>query len=176
MREAVNPYIKEDVYNMDESALFWKMTRDETLGTEQSAGKKHEKARITINLACNINGSHKLKSWFIGRAVVPRCFGRLSINIKNFQIVWQSHKKLWMTDKIFKEYLLWFHGKMAGRQVILLINIFSAHHVGLNLFQEEFLQGLTNTKIIFLPTNATSVCQPLDQGIIRAWKAQYRNK
>ena len=77
---------------------------------------------------------------------------------------------------IFKEYLLWFDGKMAGRQVILLIDGFSTHHAGLNLFQEEFPQGLTNTKVIFLPANATSVCQPLDQGIIKAWKAQYRKK
>ena len=81
-----------------------------------------------------------------------------------------------MTGKIFKEYLLWFDGKMAGRQVILLIDGFLAHHAGLNLFQEEFPRGLTNTKVIFLPTNATSVCQPLDQGIIKAWKAQYRKK
>ena len=65
---------------------------------------------------------------------------------------------------------------MAGRSVILLIDGFSAHHARLNLLQEEFLQGLTNTKVIFLLANATSVCQPLDQGIIKAWKAKYRKK
>ena len=81
-----------------------------------------------------------------------------------------------MTGKIFKEYLLWFDGKMAGRSVILLIDGFSAHHVGLNLLQEEFPQCLTNTKVIFLPSNAISVCQPLDQEIINEWKAKYRKK
>lgn len=70
----------------------------------------------------------------------------------------------------FKEYILCFDGKMAGGQVILLIDGFSAHHAGLNLLQEESPQGLTNTKVIFLPANATSICQPLDQGIIKAWK------
>ena len=59
--EAVNPYTNEDIYNIDESALFWKMTPDETLSTEQSTGGKHEKARITINLACNVSASHKLE-------------------------------------------------------------------------------------------------------------------
>ena len=84
IREAVNPYTNEDVYNMDEFALFWKMTPDGTLGTEQSAGGKHDKARITINLACNVTGSHKLEPWFIGKAAKPQCFGQSSINIKNF--------------------------------------------------------------------------------------------
>lgn len=65
---------------------------------------------------------------------------------------------------------------MVSKQVILLIGGFSAHHTGLNLLQEEFPQGLTNTKVIFLPPNATSLCQPLDQGIIKVWKAQYRKK
>lgn len=176
IRETIGPYTNEDMCNMDESALFWKMTPDGTLGTKQSAGRKHEKARITINLACNADGSHKLEPWFIGTAAVPRCFGRSSINIKNFRMVWRGNKKAWMTGKIFKEYLLWFDGKMAGRQVILLIDGFLAHNAGLNLFQEEFPQGLTNTKVVFLPANATSVCQPLDQAIIKAWKAQYRKK
>lgn len=70
-----------------------------------------------------------------------------------------------MTGKVFKGYFLWFDWKMAGRQVILLIDGFLVHHARLNLFQEEFPQA-----------NATSVCQPLDQGIIKAWKAQYRKK
>ena len=73
-------------------------------------------------------------------------------------MVWQNNKKAWMTGKIFKEYFLWFDGKMAGRSVILLIDGFLAYHAGLNLLQEEFLQGLTNTKVIFHPINATSVC------------------
>jgi hypothetical protein len=35
---------------------------------------------------------------------------------------------------------------------------------------------LTNTQLSFLPPNTNSVCQPLDFGVTKAFKAQYRNK
>lgn len=79
-----------------------------------------------------------------------------------------------MTGKIFKEHLLWFDGEMVGRQVILLIDRFLVYHARLNFFYKEFLQGLTNTIVIFFPANATSVCQSLDQGIMKTWKVSYR--
>ena len=43
-------------------------------------------------------------------------------------------------------------------------------------FNNEYPAGLQNTTIFFLPPNATSICQPLDQGIIRTWKAYYRKR
>ena len=61
IREAVNLYTNEDVYNINKFALLWKMTLDRTLGTEQNAGGKYDKSRITINLAYNVTGSHKLE-------------------------------------------------------------------------------------------------------------------
>ena len=85
--KAVNLCTNENVYNINKFALFWKMIPDRTLEIEQSAGRNHNKACITINLACNVTGSHKLEPWFIGKAAKPQYFNRLCINIKNFQIV-----------------------------------------------------------------------------------------
>lgn len=51
---------------------------------------------------------------------------------------------------------------MASRQVFLFINIFLAYYVKLNFFKKEFLQCLTNTKIVFLSANYTYICQSLD--------------
>ncbi len=58
---AVNLYTNKNVYNMDESALFWKMTLNGTLETEQSARNKNDKVCITINLDCNVTWSNKLE-------------------------------------------------------------------------------------------------------------------
>lgn len=62
------------------------------------------------------------------------------------------------------QYLLWFDGQIAGRQVILLIDGFSAHHAGLNLLYEEPPRVLIHAKVklsSFLLTPPL-LSQPLD--------------
>lgn len=63
------------------------MTLNVILGTRQTIREKHDKAQITINLACSVTGTHKLEPWFIRKTVVPHYFDQLSINIHNFRIV-----------------------------------------------------------------------------------------
>ena len=50
---------------------------------------------------------------------------------------------------------------------------FSAHVAAVEASRTRPLQ---NTVICWLPPNATSKVQPLDQGIIRTWKAYYRKR
>lgn len=47
---------------------------DHGLATQQMSGKKKDKFRITIGLACNADGSEKLPLLFIGKSAKPRCF------------------------------------------------------------------------------------------------------
>jgi hypothetical protein len=76
-----------------------------------------------------------------------------------------------MNSEIFQEWLFWFDACMEGRKVALLIDSFSAQESGPEMVVAA--GGLQNVEVIFLPVNATSFCQPLDQGIIRSWKAHY---
>jgi DDE superfamily endonuclease len=71
-----------------------------------------------------------------------------------------------MTGLIYTEWLRWFNKRIRNRKVLLLINSFSAYQAGIDL-TEDLGYALTNIRIKFLSTNATSVCQPLNQGIIR---------
>lgn len=61
---------------------------------------------------------------------------------------------------------------MRGRKVVLLMDNFSAHELG--VAQIGGLTALENTIIIWLPANTTSKWQPLDQGIIYPWKCHIR--
>lgn len=57
--------------------------------------------------------------------------------------------------------------KAIGKKVLLFVDNAACHKV---------VDGtiLDNLKIVFLPANTTSLIQPLDQGIIRSFKCQYR--
>jgi hypothetical protein len=79
-----------------------------------------------------------------------------------------------MTGLICEEYLQWLDNKMRGegRKVLLLMDNFSGHELGVILVGG--LQGLTNVRITWLPLNTTSHWQPMDQGIIASFKLQYQ--
>ncbi|CAG8674607.1 805_t:CDS:2, partial [Paraglomus occultum] len=57
--------------------------------------------------------------------------------------------------------------RLAKRKIILLMDNARCHEVDLT-------EDLSNVRVHFLPLNTTSVLQPLDQGIIYSFKAQYR--
>lgn len=70
------------------------------------------------------------------------------------------------------EYLHWFDRRMGKRRVVLLMDNFSTHELGVS--QIGGVAALQNTLIIWLPANTTSRWQPLDHGIINAWKCYTR--
>ena len=90
LRIKLAPYDQDDVYNMDEASLYWKMNPNGTLATASSAGLKLEKARITVNFCVS---THKLPLLFIGTAKTPRCFTREGINVSNLNMLWRSNRK-----------------------------------------------------------------------------------
>jgi len=61
---------------------------------------------------------------------------------------------------------------MQGRKVLLLMDNFSGHELGVELVGGK--TGLSNVEIEFLLKNTTSHWQPLDQGIISHYKLVYR--
>lgn len=85
--KAINLYINVNIYNIDESVLFWKTTTDRILKTKQIAKFKHNKPGITIILTCNIIGPYKLEPWLVKKVTKPQYFERLFINIKNLQMI-----------------------------------------------------------------------------------------
>lgn len=154
----------EDVYNLDETALYYSrapsktVSRDPVLGTEQS---KHQ---VTVAVATNAEGSDKLPLLFVGTARQPRCFDRLTG--EQHGVVYANTNKGWMTRALFT---LWVrdlnkHMESEGRHILLLLDGASAHHIA---------EPLSHVETCVLPPNTTSVLQPMDAGVISALKARF---
>ncbi|ODQ69189.1 hypothetical protein LIPSTDRAFT_76436 [Lipomyces starkeyi NRRL Y-11557] len=175
VRQALSAYSLRDQFNCDETSLYWKRVPDKSLSTRSLPGRKKEKARITAHICCNADGSELMPTWYIGTAKTPRAFRAAGINIHNLNMIWRHNRNAWMTTVIMEEWLRWFDSKMVGRKVALLMDNFSAHEAAVHNINTS-CYPLCNTLIIWLPPNATSRYQPLDQGIIRTWKAYWKRQ
>ena len=75
LQDVIKRYDPCDVFNMDETGLFYRMPADKTISRNAIPGLKKEKSRITVAFAVNADGSERLIPFFIGNAKQPRCFG-----------------------------------------------------------------------------------------------------
>jgi hypothetical protein len=167
-KENVLPVIRrqfkdEDIFNSDETGLFWKMMPNSTLvrKNETCAGGKRAKDRVTVLVGASAAGE-KLPLLIIGRFGKPRCFKNSTIPLE-----YMSNRKAWMTGDIFSSYLKKMDRQMRdkNRKIALILDNCSAHpHIG----------DLTNISLYFLPPNTTSMIQPMDAGIIKNLKHYYR--
>lgn len=176
LRLFLRGYQPEDIYNMDETGLFWKATPSHSITNERIAGRKQDKSRVTIILACNSTGSDKVPIWVIGKSTKPRSFGRNNTNINKLQLVYKSQRKAWINTEICIEWLQQFahHINSLERKICLLWDNHSSHiGAALAMANDPLFDNIT---IRFLPKNSTSIFQPLDQGIINTTKAYYKQK
>lgn len=166
----------EQIYNADETSLFWRYVPKKTLATAEEknpAGIKESKERLTVLACANAAGTHKNKLLIIGKHARPRALK----NVKSLPAIYKANKRAWVTKELFTE---WFndnfipeakaHAKSTGlkddAKILLIVDNCSAHPEILN--KENF-------QILFLPPNCTSLIQPMDQGILRALKCRYKN-
>ena len=160
-------YSPNDIYNADETGLFFKLTPDKTLEFKsvQCQGGKRSKERITVMVCANMSGTDKLPLLVIGKYANPRCFK----NLKTLPTQYESNKKSWMTSDIFTSWLKKIDKKFdrQGRKAAMIVDNCPAH---------PQVKGLKATELIFLPPKTTSHTQPMDQGIIKNLKNFYRNQ
>lgn len=161
--DVLKKFHPNDVYNLDETGLYFRATPDYCMTLKKnphSAGNKI-KERITVALCCNMSGSDKRRPVVIGKSKTPRCFK----GVKNIPAEYYSNKSAWMTSVIFEKHLRQWDSKLK-RRIALLVDNCPAH---------PKLTNLKNIELIFLPSNTTSILQPLDQGIIKTYKTFFRS-
>ena len=172
----------DNLYNIDETSLFWRMLPKEILISANEKGVKREmeekikKDRITLGVCANATGSHKLPLLLINKYENPRA---LKHCINNLHVIYTHNENAWMSTEIFQ---FWYHNEfkpcVRKRQweennhgkVLLIVDNFNSH----NLSEEEMDDG--HFKIIFLPFNTSSLIQPMDQGVITKLKQKFRHR
>lgn len=165
LKKILSDYKPEDIYNADETGLFYKLLPNYTLAFqgEKCTGGKLSKLRITVMLATNMTGTDKLKLFVIGKASKPRCFK----GIKSLPVSYSADKKAWMTEILYGNWLRQLDHKLhcQNRKIVLIVDNCTAHGV---------IKDLKAITVEFLPPNVTSTTQPMDQGVIQSFKRNYR--
>jgi len=162
LKSILEGYNECDIFNCDETALFWKMEPRTTLARASVSGKKLLKDRVSILATCNATGEEKLPLLFINNSNNPRSLR--GIDKTTLGIWYYYNKSAWMQRSIFESYLRKVNNmfRLKNRKIILLADNVSSHKV-------NDLE-LSNVKLYFLPPNTTTQLQPLDQEIIYSLK------
>jgi len=166
-------YCPDQVFNADETGLFWKKMPSRTFITKSekiASGFKAAKVRVTFLLCSNASGARMLKPLMINRSLHPRALkGK---NIAELPVHFMANKKAWVTTAAF---ITWFNDCFVPevRQYMSDIGLpFNVLLIVDNAPGHPCIEH-PNVKVVFLPPNTTSLIQPLDQGIIAAFKKHY---
>ena len=74
----IDVYDARDVFNANETGLFWRMLPDKTMAVkgDKCHGGKKSKERITLREGANMDGPEKLQLLVIVKYANTRCFKR----------------------------------------------------------------------------------------------------
>lgn len=195
--EAVEPFIKElddlikkegyqlsQIYNFDETGLFWRTLPDNTQASKAektTPGRKVSKERVSVLLCANADGTHMLKPAIVGKSKKPRALKNV---MDNLPVHYYSSRNAWFTTEITSD---WFHKKAVPAIInhqMEILNIPKEKIKALVLLDnapthpdvDKLCSRDKKIKCKFLPPNTTSVFQPMDQGVIYTAKRLYRKK
>jgi hypothetical protein len=165
--QLIKDYKAADIYNADEIALFWRMLPDKTLHFkgEVCAGGKSSKERVSVLLCTNLDGSHRMKPIVIGKQNLQGALEALN----TFLSITKATQRLGCPVRFLKNGFVLLIVKWLQQiaKSYLFLDNCPAH--------PPSIQGSCNIRVAFLPPNTTSKLQPCDQGIILAFKRQYRH-
>ncbi|XP_065673493.1 tigger transposable element-derived protein 1-like [Hydra vulgaris] len=172
-------YTANQVFNADETGLFWKKMSSRSYITQEQnklPGKKIMKDRLTLLLCGNATGLCKIKPLLVYKSETPRAFGK-NFDKSTLLVFWRSNKKAWVTRVVFKDWLnevfapevkAFFSENNIEEKALLLLDNAPGHPPG-----DSLLPGNSWIRIEFLPPNTTSILQPMDQLVIANFKKLY---
>ncbi|XP_034979547.1 tigger transposable element-derived protein 1 [Zootoca vivipara] len=175
-------FVPQQVFNCDETGLFWKrMPRRTYITMEEKAlpGHKPMKDRLTLLLCANASGDFKLKPLLVYHSENPRVFKKNNVIKSKLHVMWRANSKAWVTRQFFIEWVhevfgpsvkKYLQDKNLPMKCLLLMDYAPGHPPGL---EEVLLEEFAFISVKFLPPNTTTLIQPMDQQVISNFKKLY---
>ncbi|XP_042296424.1 tigger transposable element-derived protein 1-like [Sceloporus undulatus] len=169
-------YTKQQVFNVDETALYWKgMPARVFIAKEEESvpGFEPTEEKLTLLLGANAAGDCKLKPMLIYHSENPRA-------LKNYlksslPVYYKSNANAWMTADLFAT---WFSDYFKPTveaycreqsipfKVLLLVDNAPGH-------PRALADSFKEIQVAFMPANTSFSLQPMEQGVISAFKSYY---
>ncbi|XP_023706958.1 tigger transposable element-derived protein 1 isoform X2 [Cryptotermes secundus] len=169
-------YKPQQVFNLDETSLFWKRMPSSTFLSKEektAPGFKAAKDRLTVLLCGNAKGDFKCKPLLVYHSQTPRALK--GVRFQNLPVHWRSNRKAWVTGKLFEDWFLncfcveveqyCCKSGIAFKALLVLDNA-PGHPAHLNDLHP-------NIRVMFLPPSSTSLMQPMNQGVLTIFKIYY---
>lgn len=102
IRELMKQYPLRDIFNCNETSLFWKSTPDKSSTTSPVFVQENDDAQISLHFCTNSDASERLPLWIIGNSQKSQAFRAAKTNIENLGCYWRYNEKSWTTENIFK--------------------------------------------------------------------------
>ncbi|PXF47641.1 Jerky protein-like [Gracilariopsis chorda] len=175
LREQINDFDADCIFNMDETGLFFKLfpKRTYVLASEDRKrlrGTKDmkAKARVSVYVCTDSTGLHKVPLAIIGAAKNPRCFRKGEPAVTYF-----SQENAWSDSVTYRRWFLEvfmpYVRRYTSKRVTLVMDNCGPHGT-------DVLDINGQVTIFTLPPNCTSLFQPMDMGVIATLKAKYKSK
>nr|XP_053640973.1 tigger transposable element-derived protein 1-like [Cherax quadricarinatus] len=172
----------EQVFNCDETGLFWKKMPSRTYITEEEKalpGHKPMKDRLTLLMCSNASGDCKVKPLLVYHSETPRPLRQKNVLKENLCVLWRANSKAWVTRDFFYD---WLHHAFAPNvkdyltekklelKCLLVLDNAPGHPTDV---AERLYGDMKFIKVKFLLPNTTPLLQPMDQQVIANFKKLY---
>ncbi|XP_006875041.1 PREDICTED: tigger transposable element-derived protein 1-like [Chrysochloris asiatica] len=174
-----NRYLPEQVFNADETALFWKrlptctsIAKDEKM----TRGFKPGKDKLKVLLCSNASGDFLMKPMLLHRFRNP-C--PLKKNCQRHSSVFmKANHKIWITEKLFLNWFLkcfvpevkqYLNENNLEFKVLIILDTAPCD-------KSSIVNADPRVKVISIPPNTTPLLQPMHLGVLKMFMIYYTRR
>ena len=119
--DILKSFSTEDIYNLDETALFYRQLPSRSLMRSARKGGKLAKKRCTVNVIVNAKGTDTHLQ-VIGESKRPRCFPKTFKAWDTFHIDYYHNETSWMRTDIFVDVVIKFANRIRRKNKKCVVN------------------------------------------------------